>query len=216
MGRDRDNYIPLLKYDWLTPLYDPFVRWTMREAAFKRRLVAEARIERGHRVLDLGCGTATLTLMIKQAYPQADVVGLDGDLKALEIAKRKAAASGLEVALERGMSFDLPYADRSFDRVVSSLLFHHLNRENKRRTAGEAFRVLRPGGEFLVADFGRSHNAFMQAVSIIVRMLEEASDNVAGLLPAVFREAGFDQVEEPALFATVFGTLVLYRAQKSG
>ncbi len=214
MGRNRDNYIPPLKYNWLTPLYDPFVRWTMREAAFKRRLVVEARIESSHRVLDLGCGTATLTLMIKQAHPQTEVVGLDGDLRALGIAKGKAAASGLEVTLERGMSFDLPYADRSFDRVVSSLLFHHLNRENKRRTAEEAFRVLRPGGEFLVADFGRPHNAFMQAVSIIMRRLEEASDNVAGLLPAVFREAGFDQVVEPARFATVFGTLVLYKAQK--
>jgi hypothetical protein len=54
MVKNRDEYIPALKYDWLTPLYDPLIRWTLRESTFKRRLLQQARVEKGHRVLDLG------------------------------------------------------------------------------------------------------------------------------------------------------------------
>ena len=57
MGKS-DKYIPALRYDWLTPLYDPLLRWIMREEKFKRRLIAQADIQPGHRVLDLGWGAA--------------------------------------------------------------------------------------------------------------------------------------------------------------
>ena len=73
MRKDRARYIPARSFDWLTPLYDPFIRWTTREMTFKPHLVRRARIEPGHRVLDLGCGTATLTILAKQAHPDADV-----------------------------------------------------------------------------------------------------------------------------------------------
>ena len=90
MTRD-DKYIPAVSYDRLTPLFDPVIRWSMRELELKRRLIVQARIEPGYRVLDLGCGTATLTILIKQMYPAAEVVGLDGDPKILAIAEAKAA-----------------------------------------------------------------------------------------------------------------------------
>ncbi len=128
MDKNQDEYIPALKYSWLTPLYDSLLHWVLRESNFKRCLVEQASIENDHRVLDLGCGTGTLTLSIKQAHPQSEVVGLDGDAKVLEIAKAKVARSGLEVTLDYGMAFDLPYSDGSFDCVLSSLLFHHLTR----------------------------------------------------------------------------------------
>src|SRR5712692_4242664 len=100
MHRKSPSYIPALKYDALTALYDPVVRWTTREATFKRRLVEQAGIKDGFRVLDLGCGTATLTIQVKQAHPGTDVIGLDGDAKILHIAREKVARAGLEVALE--------------------------------------------------------------------------------------------------------------------
>jgi len=113
------RYIPALRFDWLTPLYDPLLRWVMREERFKRILVAQAGLQTGQRALDLGCGTGTLTIMLKRAYPGADVVGLDGDPRVLEIARRKAAEAGVGIAFDLGMAFDLPYLDNSFDRVVS-------------------------------------------------------------------------------------------------
>jgi ubiquinone/menaquinone biosynthesis C-methylase UbiE len=131
----------------------------MREAAFKRRLVEQARMESGYHVLDLGCGTATLTILVKQAHPDAEVVGLDGDQRILDIARAKIAKAGLAIALDRGMAYDLPYRDHSFDRVLCSLVIHHLTRENKLRALREVMRVLKPGGELHVADFGKPHNA---------------------------------------------------------
>lgn len=208
------KYIPALGFEWLTPLYDP-VMLLMRESTFKRSLVEQANIKNGYWVLDLGCGTATLTILIKKAYPGAEVTGLDGDPKILEIAGTKVARAGLDISLDRGMSFELPYPDRSFDRVVSSLVFHHLTREDKARTFKEIFRVLSPGGELHVADFGKPHNALMYLISLVFRHLEEAGDNINGLLPGMFRKAGFDRVEETASYMTPFGTLSLYKARKA-
>lgn len=214
MANKRNEYIPALKYDWLTPLYDPLLRWVLRESIFKRQLVKQAQIQSGHRVLDLGCGTATLTLLIKEIHPGSETVGLDGDLRVLKIARAKAAKSGMAVTLHQGMAFELPYPDGAFDRVVSSLVLHHLTRDAKARALREVFRVLRPDGELHVVDFGKPQTVPMYLVSLIVRWLEEASDNVKGLLPELFRNAGFDPVEETAQYMTPFGILSLYKARK--
>ena len=214
MNSTRADYIPALRYRWLTTLYDPVLRLSMPEATFKRHLVTQARITSGHRVLDLGCGTATLTLLIKTAHPEAQVVGLDVDPEVLKLARSKAARAGLDIHLDQAMAFELPYPEASFDRVLSSLVLHHLTRENKLRTLREVFRVLRPGGELHVADFGKPHTFPTWAISLITRWLEHQLDNVKGLLPDMFESAGFHQVEVTARYATVYGSLCLYRALK--
>lgn len=210
----RDKYIPALGHKSLTPFYDPFLSWVMREETFKRALIKQANIGQGQRVLDLGCGTATLTILVKQAHPDAEVAGLDGDTQVLEIGRVKAAKAGVNISLDHGMAFQLPYPDASFDRVLSSLMFHHLARENKQRALNETFRVLRPGGELHIVDFGKPHHAFANVISWFGRRLEQAADNIEGRLPEMMRRAGFTQVEEPARFTTVVGTLSLYKARK--
>ena len=217
MGTRSDKYLPALGYDLLTPLYDIVIRWTMPESAFKRRLVRQARIGRGHRVLDLGCGTATLTLLVKKEHPDADVTGIDGDPKILEIARLKAERAGTAVSLEQAMAYSLPHPDGSFDRVLSSLVFHHLTREDKARTFREVHRVLRTGGELHFADFGKPHNALMRAASLPWRLFDgmgTTRDNVRGELPALLHDAGFAEVCETARYTTLFGTLSLYQARK--
>jgi ubiquinone/menaquinone biosynthesis C-methylase UbiE len=218
MIKNPQQYIPALKDDWLTRLYDPLIRWTLRESTFKRHLVKQAGIERGHWVLDLGCGTGTLTLLIKSHHPKANVFGLDADPRVLEVARAKAAKAGLSIRLDRGMAFELPYSHGSFDRVISSLMFHHLTRENKERTLREVFRVLRPGGQLHVADWGKAQNWPMRVAFLLVQMLdgfETTADNISGQLPELFRMAGFMEVEESARYMTIVGTLSLYRARKS-
>jgi len=210
----KDRYIPAFGHERLTPLYDPLLKWVMREETFKRELIRQANIGKGQRVLDLGCGTATLTLLVKQTHPDADVVGLDGDTQVLEIGRSKAVKAGVSITLDHGMAFDLPYPDNSFDRVLSSLMFHHLSTEDKQRTLGETFRVLRPGGELYIVDFGKPHHALSHVISLIGRRLEHAADNIQGLLPEMIRRAGFVEVEEPTRFTTIFGALSLYKARK--
>lgn len=102
MPKPSPKFIPALKFAWLTPLYDLIMQLTMRELTIKRRLVEQMSIERGHRVLDIGCGTATLTIMIKKTYPDAEVVGLDIDPEILDIARSKVAEAGVEIKLDKG------------------------------------------------------------------------------------------------------------------
>jgi ubiquinone/menaquinone biosynthesis C-methylase UbiE len=213
MGENK-VYIPALKYSWLTSFYDLIMRLTMRELTFKQRLVAQACIEKGQHILDLGCGTATLAILIKKMYPETEVTGLDRDPDVLKIARAKVARNNLNIKLDQGMAFKLPYPDGSFDRVLSSLLLHHLTRENKIRTLREVFRVLRPGGEFHLADFGKPSNVLMYPVSLVMRQVEENRDNVNGLLPEFIRKAGGNSIHENYRYMTVFGTIVLWQAQK--
>ncbi|MCL4704900.1 methyltransferase domain-containing protein [bacterium] len=212
---EEDHYIAPLKYDWLTSFYDPLLRLTLREETFKRQLIQQANIAPNHRVLDLGCGTATLTLLIKQLHPRAEVVGLDGDAKALALAQNKITQAGVEITLVQSLSYQMDFSDASFDRVLSSLVFHHLTAENKYRTLKEIFRVLKPGGALHVADWGKAQNMVMRSAFLLVQMLDgfvTTTENVQGKLPHYFREAGFANIRETKRYMTVYGTLSLYAA----
>lgn len=212
-----DAYIPALRYPWLTSLYDPMVAWTTREATFKRALLAQAGIQPGQRVLDLGCGTATLTLALKRAAADCLVVGLDGDPAILGQARAKANRAGVAIAFYRGLSYALPYASESFDRVVSSLFFHHLTRVDKRKTFAEIVRVLKPGGELHVADWGQPQNVLMRLAFLGVQVLDgfvTTNDNVRGLLSTLMAESGLANVHVTTQYSTLFGTMTLYRSTK--
>lgn len=218
MHKHESNYVPALSHDWLTPFYDMAIRWTMPESAFKRQLVAGARIKSGDRVLDLGCGTATLTLLIKGSHPDASVIGIDGDAKILRIARRKAEKAGLDITLAQAMAFDLPYPDSSFDRILSSLMFHHLTRQDKVRAMKEVSRVLRADGEIHIADFGKPQNLLMRVASFPWQLFDRStttSDNISGLLPELMGASGLVDVLESARYMTLFGTLSLYAARKA-
>ena len=217
-NHNSDTYIPALRYNWLTNLYDPIMQWTMRENTFKNQLIEQAGIKPSDHVLDLGCDTGTLTLLIKQRHSQSAVVGLDGDQQVLKLAQTKATERGLTITFDHGVSNALPYPDNSFDHIFSSLLFHHLTRENKEQALAEAFRVLRPGGELHIADWGKAQNGVMRTAFLLVQLLdgfETTADNVNGLLPTLIEGAGFAQVRQTISYATIFGTLSLYKAQKS-
>lgn len=144
-------------------------------------------------------------------------VGLDGASRVLRIAKDKAERSGVDLALNRAMAFQLPYADGCFDRVLSTLLFHHLGKEEKRRTLREVWRVLRPAGELHIADWGKAEDWRMRTAFLLVQLLngfERTTDNVRGVLPELLSQAGFEGVCESDRCRTVFETLSLYLAQK--
>ena len=219
MEADRKpKIVPALGFRLLTPLYDSVIAATVREKTFRPALIDAAAIHPGQDVLDLACGTGTLATMIGTRVRGVKMSGLDADPQVLAIAERKAMAAGVAVRFEQGYSNRLPYPDGSFDRIVSSLFFHHLSLPEKRETAREAFRVLRPAGELHVADWGRAENWLMRALFVPVQLLDgyaNTRDNVSGGLPAVFADAGFADVRQTQTFATMFGSLALYRAVKS-
>ncbi|MFQ5351754.1 MAG: class I SAM-dependent methyltransferase [Candidatus Binatia bacterium] len=217
MSEDTESYIRALRFSWLTRFFDPLLRASLNEEKFKELLVAQAGIEPGARVLDLGCGTGTLSIMVKRAHPSATVVALDADPKILRIAREKVARAGVDVDLRQGLASSPPFDPRSFDRVLSSLVFHHLAADSKRLALIKVMELLRPGGELHVADWGEPQNALMRLLFLSVRFLdgfETTADSVRGRLVPMMREAGYCGVEETARQMTVFGTLSYYRALK--
>lgn len=216
-GQQPVGYVPALGFRWLTPAYDAVVRYTTRESTFKSALLDQAQIAPDHRVLDLACGTGTLAIQAKLRVPGASITGLDGDPEMLARARVKAARAGAVIAFDEGLSYALPYEDGIFDRVLSSLFFHHLVRSDKLRTLAEIARVLKPGGELHVADWGAAANPLMRAAFVSIQVLDgfdNTSDNVRGLLPAFMREAGLVDVEEVRRFSTMWGTLSCYRGTR--
>jgi ubiquinone/menaquinone biosynthesis C-methylase UbiE len=207
-----DRYIPALSFKWLTPLYDPLLKWVMREETFKRKLIQQANIQPNMKVLDLGCGTGTLTLMLKCAHPEAEITGLDGDSEVLDIARLK--SRGANIQWDEGLASSLPYPESIFDRVVTSLVIHHLTADDKRRAFKEIYRVLKPYGELHVLDFGAPHSFLTRFMTTYMRRLEQAADNFDGLIPRFITEAGFRSVKEAENFVTIFGPLSLWRAVK--
>ena len=205
-------YIPALSFKWFTPLYDPLLKWVMREETFKRKLIQQANIQPKMKVLDLGCGTGTLTLMLKHSHPEAEIIGMDGDPQVLEIAREKSL--GTSIQWDEGLASFLPYSDSVFDRVVTSLVIHHLVTDDKRRAFKEIYRVLKPHGELHVLDFGAPHSTLARFMITYMRRLEETADNFNGQIPLFVTEAGFGEVKEAQNFVSIFGPLSMLRAVK--
>ncbi len=212
------TYIPALRYRFATGLYDPVVRWTTRETAFKKALVARLAPGQGERILDVGCGTGTLAIAVARAAPGVEVVGIDADESMLARARAKQARSGTSVQWHRGLAQNLPFQAGEFDAVVSSLFFHHLLRPDKRATLAEIARVIRPGGRLLIADWGRPANPAYRALFLAVQLLDgfaTTRDSVEGALPLLMNEAGFEAVQLVREFPTAVGTLAIHSASKT-
>lgn len=213
-GAGHGRFIPALSQDALTPAYDFLIALVMPERSFKSALIDAAAIDSGHRVLDVACGTGTLLQMVAERHPSASLAGIDIDPKVLARARSKV---GCDAALELATATAIPFDSGAFDIVLSSLAFHHLMRDEKAQAMREILRVLRPGGEFHLGDFGPPHGRWMRIASLLTEKIgrEHVDDNYAGLLPPMLTDAGFPVVEETARFASIFGTLRTLRAVKS-
>ncbi len=212
MDEAERSYIPAFGKRWLLPLYDPLL-WILGVDATKRRLIEQAEIKSGFRVLDVGCGTASLAVLIKRLHPEAEVVGLDPDPQALSLGKRKANRAGLSVEFDRCFSDHMSYADASFDRVFSSFMFHHLMPNEKSATLGEIRRVLRTGGSLHLLDFAPADGTPTGAVGHLLHRAGHVADRIEGRMTSLMGEAGFVDAREVARGKTLFGPIAYYRAQ---
>jgi ubiquinone/menaquinone biosynthesis C-methylase UbiE len=205
-----NDYVPAAGRDAFLPYYDVFTA-LLGAARVHRALIDQAELADGQRVLEIGCGTGNLTIRAKRTHPSVELVGSDPDPLALARAGRK--ARGLDgIRFERGYSQELPYADESFDRVLSSLMFHHLDHDTKIATAAEALRVLRPGGRLHLVDFaGHTHGAHGFLARRMVKSANLA-DNLDDGITKVLSAAGFDCDETVTRRHPVLGAITYYRA----
>ena len=179
-GITLDHAAPL--YDWLAPLMT-----LGSEHRLHRQVVARLALDRPADVLDIGCGTGTLTRQIYDALP-ADaprrVCGVDAAESMIAVANKKAGdRPGLEFAA--ALAEELPYPDASFDRVLSTFFFHHLNYDLKVKSLAEIWRVLRPGGQAAILDVDVPYSLFGQICAWSGYWLfhqAEIAENIRGVL----------------------------------
>lgn len=208
------SYIPALRFNWLTRFYDLLLGLTFPEKKIKQALIDQCQLAGQERILDFGTGTATLSLMIKQQYPDVAVTGIDVDYKILNMAQKKA---GSLIQLWKYDGTRMPFTESSFDIIVSSLVFHHIATVNKKNVLQDLYRIVKPGGKLHIADFGKAHNLYTKLAFGIFRRFdgeENTRVNSKGQLQDYIEKAGFKNVNETRYFNTLFGTIKLIQASK--
>lgn len=211
----RPQFAPALRFPALTRFYDALAERCFRDRERKWQLVDLGRPRKGEVVLDLGGGTGTLAALLGQAEPGCRVVVVDVDPAMLVRGVGKVA--GGRTALVVATAEALPLPAGRIDRAFSSLVFHHLPPATKRAALGEPHRVLRPGAEFLLLDFGPPQGALAWLLSWPGRLfdgLANTRDNFRGRLPRLIAEAGFTAPEELRTEPTPFGTLAYHRTRR--
>jgi ubiquinone/menaquinone biosynthesis C-methylase UbiE len=199
--------------DWLLPFYDPFTRLLGLDGA-RRALLDGADLRPSDRVLDLGCGTGSLLLLLKRLFPDVDAVGVDPDEKALARATRKARRLGAHIRFVRGFSDALDSPDASFDRVFSSFMFHHLERDEKVGTLREVRRVLKADGSLHLLDFSGPDSADHPSHLPWLHSHHRLTDNDERTILRLLADAGLQNATKTSERAVVGGLarIVYYRA----
>lgn len=213
------KYTPALGLRVLTPLYDVAISAFTREATWRQSFVRQVAPCDGMRIVDIGCGTGTLTRALKRAAPGAEVIGVDPDGQVLAKARARAAADGLEIAYAEGFFDDTFAATHGpFAAITSSLVFHQVPLAGKATILHATCAALAPGGQLHVADYGVQPGWLMRVLfrNTVQRIdgFEDTEHNARGVLPKLMCDAGFDQVEETALIPTPSGAITLFRAEK--
>lgn len=211
MTRSERPYLPAAGHDWFLPLYDPISSLLGMDAA-RRQLLDQAELKAGHTVLDVGCGTGTLAVLIKRLYPTVEVIGLDPDPRALARAQAKADKAGLQVRFDHGFAETLPYRDGTFDRVFSSMMFHHIEPDARERALGEVHRVLKSGGRLELVDFEAPEGGSHGLLSRLLHSHHRLKDNSPRRMIELMQRAGFREVRKMASRTTLFGRIAFYQA----
>ena len=199
--------------------YDSYMRiMTLgREQSLREMTVKLAQIKSGDQVLEIGCGTGSLTLAAKrQAGPTGNVYGIDLIPRMIELSRQKATQAGEDITFQLGGIADIPFPDNQFDVALCSFMIFHMSEETRRRGIKEIQRVLKPGGQFLVLDMAQPLDRIGRAIA--KRLFGGMMQHEPGDLLPVMRESGFGDLETGTAPFRVLGLSVLGfmrgRAQK--
>jgi ubiquinone/menaquinone biosynthesis C-methylase UbiE len=206
------TYLPAAGYNWTLPLYDPIVKLLGGDTA-RRILLDQAELQPGYRVLDIGCGTGTLAILTKSLYPDVAIVGIDPDPRALARARRKALRAQASIQFDQGFGDELPYPEASFDRALSSFMFHHLPSAEKGKTLRAVRRVLKPQGTFQMLDFEGTEGRSRGILSHLLHSSKRLKENTESQILSLMRRAGFSDPTKVNEKEMLFGRIAYFSAR---
>lgn len=175
--------------------YDPITQYVLPpNETWVREGTLEALRSQPRRILDLGCGTGSTTLLLKRHFPNAEVVGLDLSPDMLVMAQYKASHAGLKIQWQHGKAEDTGFPEASFDVITLSLLFHETPPEIAQAILKECFRLLRVGGEVVLLD---GNQQSLRQTPWLMEVFEEPyiADYAEGDVGQWMQAAGFAAVE---------------------
>lgn len=188
--------IPALSFDFLTPFYDICAEILGYGKKQCIKVVKLLNLNPYEKLLDVGCGTGTLLLVAKELHPEVEMIGTDIDYKILKRAKKKIDKKNIKIKLIRASADKQPFKNTSIEKIVSTLIFHHLPTDIKKGALKEIYRILKPDGRFLLADFGEASDWWLKSLAFLVKIFnlpeaETLKDNIEGKIPELLNEAGF-------------------------
>ncbi len=164
------------------------------ERSIRDMVVEIADVKPGDKVLDVGCGTGSLTLAAwRRAGTDGEVHGIDASPEMIQFAQDKTAKVGAPIDFQIGLVEHIPFPDDYFDVVLSSLMLHHLPDDLKRRAFAEIRRVLKPGGYLFAVDFEPPKNRLALHVMPHLIVHNMMHVNVRDYVP-MMESAGFSNV----------------------
>ncbi len=213
--REGETFVPALGFKSLTPFYDTVLGIATREAIWRAMLIEQVAPRSGETIVDVGCGTGTLAIMLKRRAPGARVIGIDPDPAVLAIAARKAAQAGIDVDWQRGFARSASeiVGPRSADKLVSSLLFHQVPVIEKRAGLASMFEAVRPGGEIHIADYARQDGFVRKMLFSTIGMIDGLANtrpNAGGLLEELLAELTGATVRPTRVVPTITGAISLF------
>jgi ubiquinone/menaquinone biosynthesis C-methylase UbiE len=194
----------------MVPAYDSYMRKMTfgREDILRETTINLAGVKPGDRVLEVGCGTGTLTLAAKRRTgPSGKVFGIDIIPGMIELSQRKAAQAGEDVTFQSGSIDDIPFSANQFDVVMCSFMIFHMSELMRRKGIAEIHRVLKPEGRLLVLDLALPPQPLPRAIARMLfgGMLQHDLRELLPLMDA----SGFSDVEIAPADFRVLGLSIL-------
>lgn len=201
-------YVPALGFHWLTSVYDPLIRRWGAASRMRASVIDALALRPGMRILELGAGPGRLAIQIKRAHPEVTIDAVDIDTRMVASARKNASTAGVDIAFREA---DMTCLDaHGYDRVYSTMTFHHLRPDAKQHALETARRVLAPSGSFVVADFTRPRGAIQWALFAWIQQPLDGFENTRPHRDGRFEQAvrsTFARVRSAAVARTIAGTV---------
>lgn len=211
------TFTPALGRSGLTGAYDLAVKLLTRERVWRAALLEQAAPRDGETIIDVGCGTGSFAILMKQRAPGARIVGLDPDPDVLARAKVKANREGVVIEWRQGFASDAAAWGECFDKAVSSLVFHQIPMTGKRSGIAAMLAALKPGGQLHITDYALQESPLMRSLfRLTVQCLDGVADtqpNADGAIEAILTEISGSSVIPQRVVPTLTGAISLFMVE---